>query len=170
MPNLIEKLSEEAQRIEEDTEYTAKSHFNAAARWARYHLWIGLPSAIIAAIAGGSAFRGYPTIAGSLAILSTALITVLTFLKPSERSENHKAVADQCLALRNQSRTFHQIELLECADLGKAKDQLMKLAQRRDALNRSAPAFSPKDYEQAKKEVDEGHTKYRIDGGGDDSK
>ena len=170
MSNLIEKLSEEAQRIEEDTAHTAKSHFNAAERWAKHHLWIGLPSAIIAAIAGGSAFGGYSTIAGSLAMLSTALITVLTFLKPSERSENHKAVACQYLALRNQSRIFREIELLECTDLDTAMGQLMKLAQQRDDLNRSAPEFFRKDYERAKKDVDEGRTEYRIDGGGDDSK
>ena len=170
MSNLVENLSEEAQRIEEDTEHTAKSHFNAAGRWAKYHLRIGLPSAVIAAIASGSAFSDMPTLAGSLAVLSMALITVLTFLKPSKRSENHKAVACQCLALRNQSRIFRRIELLECPDLDTARDRLMKLAQQRDDLNQSAPAFSRSDYELAKKDIDEGRTKYCVDGGGDDSK
>ena len=86
MSDLIRKLIDEARRIEEDTEHSFKGHYNAASRWARYHLCIGLPSALLAAVAGAAAFKHYPELAGALALLSTALTTVLTFLKPSERS------------------------------------------------------------------------------------
>ncbi|MCU7859295.1 MAG: hypothetical protein KZQ86_05570 [Candidatus Thiodiazotropha sp. (ex Lucinoma kastoroae)] len=61
----------------------ANGHFNAADRWAGHPLRIGLPAAVLAAIAGGTAFADCPVVAGSLAILSTALTTILTFLKPS---------------------------------------------------------------------------------------
>ena len=48
MSDLIRKLIDEARRIEEDTEHSFKGHYNAASRWARYHLCIGLPSALLA--------------------------------------------------------------------------------------------------------------------------
>ena len=165
MSNLKNKLIAEACRIEEDTEHSAKGHYNAANRWGRYHLWIGLPSVVLAAIAGGTAFNNMPELAGSLAILSTALITVLTFLKPSEHSENHKAVAGQYLAVRNQARIFREIEMEDSDDISLHKKRLLELVKDRDELNHSSPAISRKDYEQAKKDIDEGLSQYRIDKG-----
>lgn len=161
MNELIHKLAIEAQRIEEDTEHSFKSHYNAAARWAHYHLWIGLPSALLAA--GAAAFKEQPEVAGALAILSTALTTVLTFLKPSERSEIHKTVAGQYQALRNQTRIFREIELTDCVAADEAKTRLLTLAKTRDEINQGAPAISRCDYELAKKDIDSGNTRYRID-------
>ena len=63
MTDLLTKLSAEAHRIEEDTEHSAKGHFNAAERWGRFHLAIGLPAAVLAAIAGGSVFSDLPKLA-----------------------------------------------------------------------------------------------------------
>ncbi len=163
MTDLRDKLYAEARRIEEDAEHSAKGHYNAADRWGRYHLFIGLPAAILAAVAGGTAFNDLPEVAGSLAILSTALTTVLTFLKPSERAENHKAVAGQYLALRNQARIFRELDLGDSADLDKAKEHLLDLARTRDDLNQASPGIPRQDYEKAKADIDAGQSKYRAD-------
>lgn len=163
MSELISKLAAEAQRIEEDTEHSFKGHYNAAARWARYHLWIGLPSALLAAIAGAAAFKDQPELAGALALLSTALTTVLTFLKPSERAEMHKAVAGQYQALRNQARIFREIGLTDGLAADEAKARLFELAKTRDELNQSSPAIARRDYELAKKDIDGGRARYRVD-------
>jgi len=163
MTNLKDKLIAEALCIEEDAEHSAKGHFNAADRWAGYHLWIGLPSAIIAALAGGSAFNDMPIFAGSLAMVSTALMTTLTFLKPSEHAENHKAVAGQYLALRNQTRLFRELELTEASDIAEARKRLVELANIRDELNQASPGIARKDYEKAKADIYGGRTQYRID-------
>lgn len=163
MSELISRLAVEAQRIEEDTEHSFKGHYNAAARWARYHLWIGLPSALLAAVAGAAAFKDQPELAGALALMSTALTTVLTFLKPSERSEMHKAVAGQYQALRNQARIFREIGLTDGLAADEAKARLFELAKSRDELNQGAPAIARCDYELAKKDVDSGRVRYRVD-------
>jgi len=163
MTDLLVKVIAEAHRIEEDTEHSAKGHFNAADRWGRYHLAIGLPSAVLAAIAGGTAFSDLTEVAGALAILSTALTTVLTFLKPSEHAENHKAVAGQYLALRNQTRLFRELDLDETTDMDSAKERLVELARSRDDLNQASPGIARKDYEKAKKDIDKGRSQYRVD-------
>jgi len=90
--------------------------------------YLGIPSVLITAVAGGSAFNDMPTFAGSLALVSTALTTVLTFLNPSERSETHKTVGGQYLALRNQARIFREIEIEECEDLSTAKKRLFRIS------------------------------------------
>ncbi len=163
MTDLRDKLIAEALRIEEDTEHSFKGHYNAAARWARYHLWIGLPSAVLAATAGAAAFKDRPELAGALALLSTALTTVLTFLKPSERAEMHKAVAGQYQAVRNQARIFREIDLIDGLAPDEAKVRLYDLAKARDELNQGAPAIPRCDYERAKKDIDEGRSRYRVD-------
>lgn len=163
MSELISKLAAEAQRIEEDTEHSFKGHYNAAARWARYHLWIGLPSALLAGVAGAAAFKHQPELAGALALVSTAMTTILTFLKPSERSEMHKAVAGQYQVLRNQARIFREIGLTDGITLSEAKTRLIELAKTRDELNQGSPAIARCDYELAKKDIDTGRARYRVD-------
>ena len=163
MSELLQKLAVEARRIEEDAEHSAKGHFNAAERWGHYHLGIGLPAAVLAAIAGGTAFGDMPEVAGILAILSTALTTVLTFLKPSEHAENHKAVAGQYLALRNQTRIFREIELEDGEDIDAAKTRLIDLSNSRDELNQTSPGISRRDYEKAKADIDTGRSQYQAD-------
>lgn len=163
MSDLITKLADEASRVEEDTEHSFKGHYNAAARWTRYHLWVGLPAALAAAVAGAAAFKGHPEWAGALALVSTALTTVLTFLKPSERAEIHKAVAGQYQALRNQARIFREIGLLDGMTAEEAKTRLFALAEARDELNQRAPAIARGDYELAKQDIDGGRARYRTD-------
>ncbi len=165
MSELIQKLVAECQRIEEDTEHSSKGHYNAGDRWGRYHLFLGLPAAIVAAIAGAAAFKDCPELAGSLALVSTALTTVLTFLKPSERAEMHKSVGSQYHALRNQTRIFREIELSDGLDAETAKERLLELARIRDELNAASPGIPRCDYEKAKQDIDAGNSQYRVDGG-----
>lgn len=163
MSDLVTKLADEARRVEEDTEHSFKGHYNAAARWGRYHLWLGLPAALLAAVAGAAAFRDQPEWAGSLALVSTALTTVLTFLKPSERAEMHKAVAGQYQSLRNQARMFREIGLLDGIAPDEARAHLFELAEARDELNQRAPAIARGDYELAKRDIESGLARYRTD-------
>lgn len=163
MNEFMNKLATEAQRIEEDAEHSYKGHYNAASRWAHYHLWVGLPSALLAAVAGAAAFKDQPEVAGVFAILSTALTTVLTFLKPSERSEIHKAIAGQYQALRNQARIFREIGLIDGMAPDEAKVRLFELAKTRDELNQGSPAIARCDYELAKEDIDSGRARYLAD-------
>lgn len=162
--NIIDKVKAELARIEEDCEHSAKRHFNASSRWGAYHLWIGIPSAIIAAIAGGSAFSNFAhsnIIAGVLALLSTALTTVLTFVKPSERSEHHKSTGSQYLSLRNKSRIFREIAIN--FDNNNLLQKIEALSSELNELNNSAMNTTRSDYKKAKEDIDAGRSHYIID-------
>jgi len=158
--DFTKQMTKELLRIEEDCEHSAKRHFNASNRWENYHLLLGIPSAVIAAIAGASAFNNYPILAGVLAITSTALTTVLTFLKPSERSEKHQAIGNQYLSLRNKTRLFRELDLKNEEE---SKNMILELSATRDDLNSSALNTTRKDYELAKQDIDEGRAKYKVD-------
>lgn len=164
MNDLKHNIAAEARRIEEDTEHSTKAHYNAADRWGRYHLYLGLPAAVIGAVASAAAFKDFPELAGGLALVATALTTVLTFLKPSERAEMHKAAAGQYHALRNQTRIFRSIEVADAIEAGTAKARLLELAKMRDELNATAPGIPRSDYEMARVDIDNGRSRYQVDG------
>lgn len=79
----------EASRIEEDSLYSSKGHFQASRIWAGLHLWIGIPTAIMAAATSVLAFSSITVIAGIGAVIVAALTAVSTFLNPSERAQRH---------------------------------------------------------------------------------
>lgn len=106
---ILEEYRKEALRIEEDSIHSAKGHYNAADRWRYCHLWIGIPSSLLAAISGVSALEGSTVLAGSLAIAVAAVAAVNTFLNPGERAATHRRCGGEYLSLRNKSRIFVNI-------------------------------------------------------------
>lgn len=163
MNKFQEKISIECERIEEDTEQSAKRHFNAADRWASYNNCLGVPSVIVAAIASAVSFGSLPALGGILAAATGALTAVLTFLKPSERSTAHTTSGNQYLRLRNETRIFREIELQQTVDESELTDKFKQLSQRRDDLNDGAPITSDGDYSKAKAGIEDGQTEYKAE-------
>lgn len=160
---LISKLLSECERIEEDSEQSAKRHFNAASRWSNYHNRLGIPSVLIAAIASAFSFSAEHVLGGILAATTASLTAILTFLKPSERSSSHTSFGNQYLRLRNEARIFREIDIPSSKDTEKLKEQLLQFAERRDDLNESAPMTIEADYNKANKGIEDGQTEYRVD-------
>lgn len=163
--NLIESLKCECSRIEEDSTYSYKSHYNASARWSRINLIIGLSSAICGAIAAAIVSidelpKWIPALLVSLASITT---TVLTFLKPSEKSDIHKNAASQYHQLRNQARSLREIDLPNIADVSVARKEVKSLESIRDQLNRSMPIPPTWAYNAAISEISRGAATYKVD-------
>src|SRR5579884_1654549 len=100
------KLIKEAKRIEEDSLYSAKGHFNNASTWSTIQYWLGVPSVIASAIAGTSALSKFPNheyIAGGLAILAAVLTGLMTFVNPRDRSVVHLNAGNKYNSLRNRA-------------------------------------------------------------------
>ncbi|NVJ62407.1 MAG: SLATT domain-containing protein [Gammaproteobacteria bacterium] len=164
--SVTEKIIAECKRIEEDTEYSFKAHYNASVFWSRVNLALGLPAALLAAFAGGSsAADGAQAAITGTAFLSTAFVTCMTFLKPSQKSDSHKNAGNLYQALRNQARIFREIEISDNMSEIEAKKTFKELAKRRDELNSIMPTIPRKAYEKAKNDIDSGRSVYLIDKG-----
>jgi hypothetical protein len=161
--DLQENIKKELLRIEEDSEHSAKSHFNAAARWDGYHLRIGLASTVIIAIGGAISLSNYPLIGGAVALISSSLAATLTFLNPAEKAKTHKISGDQYLSLRNQARMFREIVMKNNPSADVLEKRIFELAAQRDQLNQTSPNIPRKDYELAKVDVSKGSNKYAVD-------
>jgi len=160
---LIEQLRKEALRIEEDCEHSMKGQYNASSDQEKVHKWLGVPAALCAAAASGTAFGSYEIIAGILAAISTVLTAAMMFLKPLEKAEMHKSSAGQYHVLRNKVRRFREIHLLGESDGASLELRLNEIADQQDELNQSSLTIPRGAYEKAKSDIDADMAQYRVD-------
>lgn len=162
---LMAAIRTELSRIEEDAIWTSKGHFNAAGRWSHTHLWIGLPSALLAAVAGASAWKDQPEVAGALAMVSGAMTALLTFLNPQARHAAHQQAGSRFIALRNEARLMRDVELLAtpAAAVPDLVARLKDLSGRYGEANAASPLIPRHAYRQTDKGIRQGQARYAVD-------
>jgi hypothetical protein len=156
-------LEREAIRLEEDCLYSARGHFESARIWGMWNLWLGVPSVVIAALAGLSAFKNAPELAGALAVLSAAVTAVLTFLKPSERAATHQKAGALYNSLKNRARFFREVDLSSGARPANLRKRLRFLLEERNSLNEASPEILQPAFARAKKNIESGGAEYSVD-------
>lgn len=156
-------ISDEASRIAEDSEHSSKGHFEAARLWENVHLWIGIPTTILAAAAGASALTSYKFLAAGLSLLVAISAGVTTFLKPDGRASRHLQAGNSYKSLQNNARIFKEIECASGAAPKQLTANLMQLSARRNKLNEESPQIPRYAFRAAKAGIDRGEAKYRID-------
>lgn len=164
-PDLLAALRDESERIEEDCLYSSRGHFEAAASWSRAHYRIGVPAAILAAVAGGSALADNVTIAAGVGLLVTALSALAVFLNPSDRSHQHHAAGTRFNEVRNKARVFREIDLRTGPEPTRLAEDLKGLGMARDELNKASPQIPRWAFERARRSIEAGEAAYRVDSG-----
>ncbi|OGB04833.1 MAG: hypothetical protein A3G29_11200 [Burkholderiales bacterium RIFCSPLOWO2_12_FULL_64_99] len=159
----ISALRKEAERLEEDTLYSSKGHFNAEDTWVKRHYWLGVPATILGAVAAATLIKSQPELATVFTLLASLLTGLMTFLKPNERAALHRAAAGQFLALRNEARFFREIELLESDRLDELPAQLKALSAKRNDLNLKSPSIPRRAFVAARKGIEEGEATHKVD-------
>ena len=160
---LRDAVKKETQRIIEDTLFSAKRHFESARIWSLMHFGLGLPTAVLAAIASASAFKENTSLAGFLAIAVTALTALMTFLNPNKRANAHHMAGNKYNALRNQARIFCEIDLTAGDQQNDISKKIKELAKERDDLNQSSPQTFKWAYKRAKAAIEAGEADYAAD-------
>ncbi len=163
--NIKDNIFKEAKRIEEDSLYSAKGHFITANFWMNFHLWIGIPTAIIAAIAGASAlsqFDNHNIIAASLAIIVTALTAITTFLNPNDKANCHRNSGNKYNSLKNKARVFYEVDAYGEDSNQDLTKHLKELSEQRDSLNQNNPLIPRWAYKKAKKRIEKGESDYQV--------
>lgn len=166
MSTLVEQIVREAQRVEEDSLYSAKGHFVAARGWRSFHFIIGVPTAILAAVAGASALSQMSNggiVAGVLAIIVTALTAVSTFLNPNEKAAAHLNAGNRYNSLRNRARIFREIEVSSGEPEGALLKRLNEMAAQRDELNQNSPPIPRWAFRGARSSIAKGEATYQVD-------
>jgi uncharacterized membrane protein len=161
-----DEIIKEAKRIEENSLYTAKGHFVAAHFWDNFHLWIGIPTVILAAVAGTAAFAKVDQnniFAGVLSIVVVVLTAVATFLNPKERAHSHLTSGNNYDSLLTRARIFWTIECRRDNSEDTLSAKLNTLSEERDRLNRESPQVPKWAFRKARKGIEDGEASYKVD-------
>jgi hypothetical protein len=162
--NESELLQKEAKRIEEDCIYSAKSHFNAEAVWKKWHYIIGIPAILTAVIISSMFLKTYLSerIIIIIGIIGAILTSLLTFLKPYEKANEHHNAGAEYLHLRTSVRQFRELEIINI-DYNKAVVKLKEFADKQRELNRLSMGIPLHAFKKAKKGIENGEADYKID-------
>jgi hypothetical protein len=150
------KLIQEADRLLEDALWAEKQHFAMATIWRRLHLWLGIPSALMAGAAGVSAIQSYPNLAAGLAASSAIVTTLLTFLSPEEMGRRHYDAAVGYSTVRGRLRRYRNIEAESPEFQNNGSTRINELAEEKKSLMDSAPHIGGLSYRLAKRSIENG--------------
>lgn len=169
MPELQETIKQ-IKKLHVDAIYEKKKHFNAANRKNKYHLHLGCPAILINIILGSALFfvftEQWPTLikwaGGLLCLLAAILVGLATFLNPKRIAQGHHHIANRYLNIAKKCDrliAYHRDGVL-CKEEVIAR--LEEIAQEYTNVTNDANAFptSEKDYQRAKKGIEEGEEDY----------
>ncbi|GAA3218045.1 hypothetical protein GCM10010488_17010 [Oerskovia jenensis] len=157
-------ISDELDRLEERAMWSAQGQFERSKVWRGVNLWIGAPSAVCAAIAGGLtlATDSLNLIGGILALAAAAGGGVLTAVNAAARADRASTAGNAYLEIQTAARQARLIDLptLEIED---ARQVLSELTARIDEQNKSAEPTSKGNYLRASRNIEAGGQDYDVD-------
>lgn len=156
-------ISDECERIEEDTLHSAKSHFNAEARWHCIHLVITVGTALTASLTFVVIMKNIADWPVYLAAITAILSAINASLNPEKRSATHGTAGRHYKSLCNQTRIYRTITLKEKED-EISLEEFNSLAARRDEINETSPAIPNWAYKKTLEAIKNGEANYKVDG------
>src|SRR5947208_1153362 len=95
MRTIREPLVRELTGLEYVIALSCKAQFAAASFWSQLHLWVGLPTAALAAVSGGTALANHTALAAAFALAVAVSAAVAAFLNATERHKLHHAAGNE---------------------------------------------------------------------------
>jgi hypothetical protein len=154
----------ELSRIEEAAMYAGQAQFEQAKYWRAVNLCLGVPAAILAAIAGGTALASTAgrVPAGIVALVAAGLSAITTTLNAAQRTEQAQAAGNLYLALQSDARIAREADLPR-QSFDDAREVLAELRKRQDDINASSALPARFAYWRAKKNIESGGQSYAVD-------
>lgn len=162
MSELRIKLINELDRIEEDSLYSMKGHYNASARWQWWHSFLGIINVICSVVAGITAFSEIDILIKIATIIVAVTTGLTTFLECSQKVESYKTSGNSFLKIKNKARYLKDIKsnLLDEKDFEVAVNEILEQKDELNSVSLAIPKFA---YKKAQKEIEQGFADYKID-------
>jgi len=138
-----------------------QAHYLAGLRFARINLFLGVPTIILTAGVGTSAFVSLieaqpPTwrvVAGLLSILATVLASLQTFLSLPQRVANHRNTSAEFGSIRRALEELQTKLETNSLDVAQADEEMNKIKEQIDKAEASSPDVPNAVWERAYDEV-----------------
>ena len=131
----------------------SQAHIDVSIRWSTAHLYIGIPSTILAAIASVQAINSlggeYQLLSVVIAVLVAILAPLLTFLDPNGRANNHLNASRIYEQMADQYDSFILKCRLEPRSIKEEFDDLTKLNFTYSESKKNLPACPDWAYQKA---------------------
>ena len=150
---LHDRIELETREIEDDCRVAVRCHAYAASKWTYVYYMLGLPTVILAALAGLSAINKQNVLAAVLAIAVTIFAAANTFLNAGEQSNAHAKKRSEYEQLKNEIRQYRHITLGMGLPDHQLIDELTQYSHRRDVLNIESPQVTHRAYRHAKEKA-----------------
>jgi hypothetical protein len=166
MAEETDPIRKELCRIEESAMLSAQAQFEQAKFWRAVNLALGVPAAVLAAVAGATALASTTgrVAAGIIALTAAGLSAITTTLNSAQRTEQAQAAGNLYLALQSDARIARETDLPRWS-FDDARGALGDLRVRQDEINQSSALPARYAYWRAKKNVAGGGQQYEIDRG-----
>lgn len=160
-------IADELRRLEESAMYSAQMQFETAKHWRSVHLMMGVPTSLLAAVAGTTALVESTgrIAAGILALVSAGLSAIMTTVNASQRMTHATTCANAYLEVQTAARQTRTVDLPQLP-AGEARAVLAELTARRDEQNRAADPPSRRAYRRAQANIGRGGQTYAVDRAG----
>jgi len=157
-------IRKELCRIEESATFSAQAQFEQAKYWRAVNLILGVPAAVLAAIAGATALASTTgrVAAGIIALVAAGLSAITTTLNAAQRTEQGQAAGNLYLALQSDARIARETDLSR-QTFDEARAALAELRLRQDEINQSSALPARYAYWRAKKNIERGGQRYKVD-------
>jgi hypothetical protein len=164
MVDETQPIRNELSRIEESATFSAQAQFEQAKYWRAVNLTLGVPAAVLAAIAGATALASTTgrVAAGIIALIAAGLSAITTTLNAAQRTEQGQAAGNLYLALQSDARIARETDLPR-QSFDEARAALAELRVRQDEINQSSALPARYAYRRAKKNIERGGQRYEID-------
>lgn len=139
-----EAVRAEARSLNNIASALSMLHQEKADFWQRLHFALGIPSVVLAAVAGTSALSDFDNsniLAGVLALVVAILSALLTWLNPQDVAQRHARAAQGFLTISLRARRFERVGLGNEDDAARAS-AWDSLTAALDELTASSPNVS----------------------------
>ncbi len=159
-----QSISKELDRIEESAMFSAQAQFEQAKYWRTVNLILGVPAGVLAAVAGATALASTTgrVAAGIVALVAAGLSAITTTLNAAQRTEQAQAAGNLYLALQTDARIARETDLQHLS-YDEARAALVELRVRQDEINQSSALPARYAYWRAKRNIERGEQRYKID-------
>lgn len=148
--NTKQMIAAEVDRIARDAKVSSRNQFKRARLWSVLHLALGVPSVILAALAGSVLVAEWTAVwlPGVLALVAAVLMAIVLGLSPSRRARVAQDVGSDFVALQDKAQRVLRLDFPVYSETD-ARQVLDELVTRSEELAHKAPA--PVEHEQPKR-------------------
>jgi hypothetical protein len=163
-PEQLMPIASELVRIEESCRYSQQGQFEQSKIWHNTNLWLGIPAAFTAAVAGTAILvsEEWQLVAGVLSLASAALATTITTLSAERRSDRAATAANAYRDIQTETRQLLLVDLRNL-EFEEAREKLRNLTDRYGEVSRGAEPILKKAYKRAKGNLAGGGQTHQVD-------